>query len=892
MLARTSPSGAVRLFPTCMNLTLKTKAALVTTLLVLGAVSLAGGWLYRQQAHDHVSLLRSQQDALATAMAADVDYKLAANMAVLTRASRRVDAALLADPVATARFFQLSGLRPPFDGVALVAADGVVIVNDPPNTAPVSIADRDYFRRAELSGQPTISPPLAARTTHRPAVLMTVPLFDAQRHFIGALAGGLSLLSDSALGELSRRRVGTTGYLEIVTRDAVPLTVVHPDSARLMQPAREWGAIDDADTEADFVTRRSLRSAPWELRIVIPAREAHGELWRARRDLLASLLLLGLGTALLVSAGMGWLMRPLENLWQSMRRQRRSPEEAVPIDTSANDERGLLAREFAALMGDLRAQRAELAAVSDASPLGLFRSGLDGRLVYVNEAYLRIHGLARDEAAEGWLAMVPGKEREAVRRAWQRIVKRPKGLEVTRKLVRKDGREIMLKLRSAPVIVGGVVQGHVGTVADVTQRIEGERAMRTLNAIFDASPDFVLQSDPNGRLLYMNAAARRAQGLSPDAPIGHLNALAFNPPETVARHAVEIVPTAIEKGMWLGESLQWNAHREPMQVSHLLIAHKDARGQVEYFSAVLRDITSQKTAEHDLHRSEAVLRSVADLVPMAIAVVDKNLRDQFVNQGFEAWSGRQRDEVVGRTVEEVLGAEEWTARRPWIERAVGGERVRFERSFPERAHHQHLQIEYIPLFAGDGEVEGFVAVTADLSSRRAEERRLRNLADTDALTQLLNRAGFERALDERAALAAKGGEGGLVAVLYIDLDQFKPINDQYGHAVGDQLLSQFAERLRGVVRPSDTIARVGGDEFVIVLDGLHEEANAMRVAEQVVAVAESSFELPDLPPLRIGASVGVAFWRPGQAGWAEALDRADAMLYRAKAQGRGRAVTH
>jgi diguanylate cyclase (GGDEF)-like protein/PAS domain S-box-containing protein len=389
----------------------------------------------------------------------------------------------------------------------------------------------------------------------------------------------------------------------------------------------------------------------------------------------------------------------------------------------------------------------------------------------------------------------------------------------------------------------------------------------------------------------MNPAARRAQGLAPDAPIWHLNALSLNPPQTVARHAVEIVPAAIEKGLWLGETLQWDAQHREIVVSHLLIAHKDAQGRVEYFSAVLRDITAQKTAEHDLHRSEAVLRSVADLVPVAIVVVDKDLRCQFVNQGFEMWTGRPRDEVLGRTAEEVLGPEEYAHRRPWIERAMAGERVRFEREYPEREHHRHVQIDYIPLFAGDGSVEGFVAVTADLSSHRAEQQRLQDLADTDALTQLLNRAGFERALDERAARAAEVGQGELVAVLYIDLDEFKPINDRHGHAVGDQLLQLFAQRLRAVVRPSDTIARVGGDEFVIVLDGLHEEANAMRVAEQVVAVADSSFELPDLPPLRIGASVGVAFWRPGQAGWAEALDRADAMLYRAKAQGRGRAVT-
>jgi diguanylate cyclase (GGDEF)-like protein len=103
------------------------------------------------------------------------------------------------------------------------------------------------------------------------------------------------------------------------------------------------------------------------------------------------------------------------------------------------------------------------------------------------------------------------------------------------------------------------------------------------------------------------------------------------------------------------------------------------------------------------------------------------------------------------------------------------------------------------------------------------------------------------------------------------------------------LLEQLGGRLGTVLRDSDTIARLGGDEFVIVLDGLHEEANAVPVAEKVVAAAEQPFDLNIGPVLRIGASVGVAFWRPGQAAWADVVAQADAMLYRAKAGGRGRA---
>lgn len=874
-----------------MTLSLKIKAALVTALVVVGAVSAAGGWLYRQQAHEHIALLRQQQDALATAMAANIDDKLAAHMAVLERAAHRVDAALLADRAAHPRFFAQGALRPPFNGVALVGPDGMVVTNDPPNPGPVNIGDRDYFRQARVIGRPTISPPLVSRVDGRPLVLMTVPVFDAQHRFLGALAGGLDLLADSVLGDLARRRIGETGRYELVTHDVSPIYVLHADPARLLKPAADLTRLDDFDLRADFVTRRTLRVAPWELRIVIPAREAHGPLLRARRALLTSLVLLGVGTVLAVSAGLGWLMRPLDTLWLAMREQRRNPGRAVAIDTSTDDERGLLAREFEALMRELRAQRAEMAAVSDTSPLGLFRAGLDGRLTYVNDAYLRIHGFtSREQAAEGWIDLLPEAEREPARQGWRQIVNEPVGMHVTRRLRRTDGREIVLVVRSAPIVVDGVVQGHVGTVADVTQRIEGERALRTLAAIFDATTDFVLQTDPKGRLLYANPAARRMLGLAPDEPIGHLNALAFNPPETVARHAVEIVPAALEKGVWAGETLQWDAQHRELLVSHLLIAHRDRHGQLEYFSAILRDITVQRAAQQALHRSEAVWRSVADVVPMSIAVLDTAQRYIFVNRGFQTWTDQPRERVLGRTAEEVLGPAEYAFRRPWIERVLAGEAVSFERDDPSRERHRHVRLDYLPLFNQAGAVEGCVAVAADISASRAEERRLRDLAHTDALTQLLNRSGFERALDDLAARGPGEGDAALVAVLFIDLDRFKPVNDAHGHAVGDRLLQAFAKRLRGLVRPSDTIARLGGDEFVIVLEGLREEANAMIVADKVVAAAAQPFELDGDRPLHVGASVGVAFWRPGQERWAEALAKADAMLYRAKAAGRGRAA--
>ena len=180
---------------------------------------------------------------------------------------------------------------------------------------------------------------------------------------------------------------------------------------------------------------------------------------------------------------------------------------------------------------------------------------------------------------------------------------------------------------------------------------------------------------------------------------------------------------------------------------------------------------------------------------------------------------------------------------------------------------------------------GYVVVLQDISRHRREEVRLRQLAERDPLTGLLNRAGFEQQLTE----AVDAGEGRALALLYIDLDHFKAVNDQHGHPVGDQVLRRFAQRLLAQVRPTDVVARLGGDEFAILLTGLRRGENAQAVAEKVLVAAHDPFEV-DGHVLVIGASVGVAFGVDPVAGWPDLVARADTRLYEAKNAGRGRQV--
>jgi diguanylate cyclase (GGDEF)-like protein len=129
-----------------------------------------------------------------------------------------------------------------------------------------------------------------------------------------------------------------------------------------------------------------------------------------------------------------------------------------------------------------------------------------------------------------------------------------------------------------------------------------------------------------------------------------------------------------------------------------------------------------------------------------------------------------------------------------------------------------------------------------------------------------------------------------VALLMIDLDHFKPINDRYGHPVGDVVLRTLAERFAHAVRPTDGVARVGGDEFAIVLVGVRDVRHAQRVADKLIELACQPMQVGE-HTMAVGASVGVAIAQARDSGWGDLVHRADALLYRAKKSGRGRRAT-
>jgi diguanylate cyclase (GGDEF)-like protein/PAS domain S-box-containing protein len=525
---------------------------------------------------------------------------------------------------------------------------------------------------------------------------------------------------------------------------------------------------------------------------------------------------------------------------------------------------------------------AALQATSNAVPLGLFRTDASGRIVYANDSYLRVHGMKREDMAWGWTRLVEPASRDMMIQRWKHQMATGEPFHMLGQMTRgDDGRSRWIAVRSAPLIIGGRVVGQAGTVEDVTERGEQEKAHLTLTAIFDMTPDFICQAREDGVVVYLNPAARLRLGLARDAALEQHVSDFFNSGQ-LERYQQMVLPAALRDGHWSGRtSARLGAAVVPVDCTVLI--HRDMRGRVETISAILRDVSEQLRAQSERERSEAMLLAVAHAAQAQFLVADTRGQVIFFNAALEQRRGIRLQDWKGRPLAELFGPEDYALRAPLIAAAHAGDTRRADvAAGPPRERHC-FEVQYAPLRVPSGHIEGIIGIEADVTAARREEERLRLASQTDPLTQALNRAGFD---DGAHRLLA--GADRRVALLYLDLDRFKPVNDRYGHPTGDALLKAVAQRMRHALRPADLVARLGGDEFAVLLSELQGDDDPAAVADKLLHAVSAPYHIGDLD-LEIGVSIGYCVVNAGDVTLAQLVAQADAYLYEAKRAGRGRA---
>ncbi len=534
---------------------------------------------------------------------------------------------------------------------------------------------------------------------------------------------------------------------------------------------------------------------------------------------------------------------------------------------------------------ELRAREAELQAVNDALPLGMFRMDMNGDLTYANRTYELIAGLTEAAArGHGWVNAIHPDDRAQVLAAGAKIARTRDALNLTHRFQHAGGKIVWGTVKVAPIWLDGQISGFVGSIEDITERRETQQARRMLAAILEASVDFVATCLPGGMVTYLNPAARRMSGLAPGADVTRTTVADYYTPEVFRFLQEEAIPAAVRDGLWIGESTVLDRDKREIPVNHMIIAHKGADGAIEYFSSVMHDISAARDAQQALRDSESRMRTITDALPAMIAFVDAGERYRFVNRAYEESFGRNREAILGMTVRELFGDENYAAIEGRVQRALAGHTGVFEREDSPQGQYRCLEITYIPQARpGSAAVIGFHVMAQDITARKIEEKRLIRLAHVDSLTGLINRAGFQLTLTE--LMGRSRAEKSLLALMYLDIDHFKKVNDTYGHATGDALLKACAGRMTRSLRDSDVVARLGGDEFTIILPNLRKPEDATAVAGKLVAAMRPAFSL-DEHSVNITISIGLAFYQGGEMTAAALIERADEMLYESKASGR------
>ncbi len=306
--------------------------------------------------------------------------------------------------------------------------------------------------------------------------------------------------------------------------------------------------------------------------------------------------------------------------------------------------------------------------------------------------------------------------------------------------------------------------------------------------------------------------------------------------------------------------------------------------------ALMVDVSEFEREQRELADQKRWLESILDTVRDALWALDREERIVYVNRSFAASVGLPAEELLGKHISIVLPEDQLLRARQMNRSHIRGEaphtpyeldvRTPSGRIIPVEVHINPIRRE--------GKVVGLIGVSRDISERRRLQDQLSRLARSDPLTGVLNRRSFMEEVDREITRSRREGKG--CALLFIDLDSFKEVNDQLGHRAGDQLLVAVVERIRQAVRRPDVVGRLGGDEFGVLLPGA-DAAGATAVAARILDALESPVLLfgQGVPAV---ASIGVALFPDHANDAEELLARADMAMYRAKGEGGRRAMVY
>lgn len=548
----------------------------------------------------------------------------------------------------------------------------------------------------------------------------------------------------------------------------------------------------------------------------------------------------------------------------------------------------------------LRESEERLCTLINAMPdIVCFKDG-EGRWLEANDNNLKLfqlEGVAYRGKKDAELAAVSPFYRDAFltcaesdERAW--MLAQPSRSEEV--IPQPDGSPRVFAIVKVPTFYpNGRRKGLVVVGRDITESRQAEAALRESESryrrLFELESDALFLIDnESGQILEANPAAEALYGYSRAELLQRKNTDLSAEPDQTRKLTDEGQALQEERG---GKPVlvlvRWHRNREGVVFPVEITAQHFVWGGRPAHIAAIRDITERLRMVADLHASEARFRSIFELSPLGIALVSK--RDhRFVqaNRRYCELLGYSLEELQQMTVADVTHPDDWPQSQHLCQTSATGAQAVF--TLQKRYLRKDGAVRWVNLTAdvvangNDGEPLA-IGIVEDITERREVEERIRHMALHDPLTDLPNRALLHDRLQQAMNEAQR--EKTLLALLFLDLDRFKIVNDSLGHTVGDQLLRAVAERLGHHVRGSDTVCRLGGDEFVVLLTAVHDASDAARVASKLLHGLAEPLKVGD-HTLSTSTSIGISLYPMDGSDPDILLQHADTALYQAKAGGR------
>lgn len=909
------------------------RMALAFTFLAMLVLAVTGYVTFRFYGAEYLASISAQQHALVSRVAVQLDQQLRFGREMITRTARRLPPELLADPQRLQEFLDNhlgDGAQIFFDnGVFVFSPSGKLVAEWPfkPDRRGLDYSFRDYFRKTVASGQPLISDPYQSSQAHRhPAVNFTAPLFADDGRLAGVIAGSVDLLGENFLHGLSSITVGRSGYLYLFNRDR--MMIVHPEASRTLKADVPQGvnqlfdaAIAGFDGTGETVNSRGitmlasfrhLSETNWILAANYPREEAFAPLIDARNRTLVVLVVLLFAGGLVI-----WLLSvrittPLKRLTAAVRTADHATG-PLQLGISGNGEVAVLADSFEALMTEISHQRALAAeqlrflqTIIDTIPSPVYYQSPERRITGCNASFAlvvdrtvaEIVGKSLDEVLPEAVAVQVGcSDNDLV----------PCGDEVTCSFemqcpIAGEGRNFLVFkaiFRDASGAPGGVV----GTLIDITEHRKFEQALGAQKQFFEdllqnsAVACFVL--DPRHRIVTWTRACEELTGLSAAEMVGTDRHWEPFYPSKRPCLADLLIDNSLDQVLDLydqyscsrlvAEGIQaegWyenvGGHRRYLYFEAAPV--RDSTGKLVAVIETLQDISSLKHVEKALLESEQSHRSLIDRSPDAI-VVHRGGIVVFANQAaarlFAADSAAQLKDL------DLLGLIAPEFRSQVAQRIDLVERNQIDQLYAEekivRLDGRDVDVETSSTPVYFGGAWSVQTILRDITERKEQQEQVWRQANFDALTQIPNRMLFNDRLRQTVELSSR--EGQACALMYIDLDGFKAINDTLGHDAGDLLLREAARRLLGAMRKSDTVARLGGDEFAMVIPNVSGAESMSVVAARILRLLARPFDLGGVCR-QISASVGIALYPTDADDIPSLVKCADRAMYCAKQGGK------